>query len=151
MYTKQEASRQRQAFWTAFGQYMKPVLSADYEPVNWVNYKTGIPGIYFRMDAGNKQASIAIELSHTDLELQRSCYDKFLGLKHILHEGLGEEWQWQPFVEDEYGKTLSLITAELQGVNIALQDDWPQLISFFKQRIMALDAFWSMAKYGFDR
>jgi hypothetical protein len=68
-----------------------------------------------------------------------------------LHEELGEEWQWQPFVEDEYGKTISRITAELQGVNIALQDDWPQLISFFKQRIMALDAFWSMAKYGFER
>ena len=29
MYTKQEISKQKQAFWTAFGRYMKPVASAD--------------------------------------------------------------------------------------------------------------------------
>lgn len=151
MYTKQEVSKQRQAFWTAFGQYMKPVLSADYEPVNWVNYKTGIPGIYFRMEAGHKHAAIAIEFTQPDLELQQASYDNLLGLKQILHETLGEEWQWLPFTEDEYGKTISRVATELHGVNIARQEDWPQLISFFKQRIMALDAFWSMARYSFNR
>ena len=29
MYTKQEISKQKQAFWTAFGRDMKPVASAD--------------------------------------------------------------------------------------------------------------------------
>ena len=29
MFSKQEASQLRKEFWTAFGQYMKPVLSAD--------------------------------------------------------------------------------------------------------------------------
>jgi hypothetical protein len=33
MYTKQETSKQRQEFWTAFGRYMKPVLSADGEEI----------------------------------------------------------------------------------------------------------------------
>jgi hypothetical protein len=41
MYTKQEISKQKQAFWTAFGKYMKPVLSADGEEISWLNYKTG--------------------------------------------------------------------------------------------------------------
>ena len=151
MYTKQEESKQKQAFWTAFGQYMKPILSADCESVNWINYKTGIPGIYFRMNAGHKQASIAIELTHTDIELQASYYEQLQGLKQVLHETLGEEWQWQLLTEDDYGKTISSITTQINNVNIARQEDWPLLITFFKQRIIALDSFWSMAKYSFER
>ncbi|RYZ23162.1 MAG: DUF4268 domain-containing protein, partial [Chitinophagaceae bacterium] len=30
------------------------------------------------------------------------------------------------------------------------REDWPELISFFKPRIVALDAFWSEAKYFFE-
>ena len=41
MYTKQEAAQLRKEFWTAFGQYMKPVPTEDGEKVNWINYKTG--------------------------------------------------------------------------------------------------------------
>ena len=42
MYSKQELSRIREEFWTSFGRYMQPILSADGEKVNWVNYKTGM-------------------------------------------------------------------------------------------------------------
>ncbi len=38
----------------------------------------------------------------------------------------------------------------LNGVSIFNKEDWPQLISFFKQRIIALDQFWSTARYGFE-
>lgn len=148
MYTKQEISRQRQAFWTAFGQYMKPILSADGEPVNWVNYKTGIADLYFRMYAGHNKATIAIVFAQSDLELQQYYYNGLAAQRALLHEALGEEWQWLPLAADEYGRTISSVATELQGVNIALREDWPQLISFFKQRIIALDEFWSMARYS---
>ncbi|MGZ8552516.1 MAG: DUF4268 domain-containing protein, partial [Chitinophagaceae bacterium] len=64
MYSKQEASLLRKRFWTQFGQYMRPLPGADGETVNWLNYKTGIKDLYFRMDADSKQATIAIELRH---------------------------------------------------------------------------------------
>ncbi|MFA6248901.1 MAG: DUF4268 domain-containing protein, partial [Mucilaginibacter sp.] len=49
MYSKDQASQLKQAFWTAFGQYMGPVLSAEGLRTNWINYKTGVKHIYFRM------------------------------------------------------------------------------------------------------
>lgn len=149
MYTKQDISRNKQAFWTAFGQYMQPILSADGEKVNWVNYKTGLPGVQFKMDADASKASIAITLSQTDLALQKRVYEQFIELKNLLHGTLGEEWQWKPQMADEYGKITSTIGIELNEVNINRSEDWPILISFFKSRIIALDAFWSNAKYGF--
>ncbi|MGN6475781.1 MAG: DUF4268 domain-containing protein [Flavipsychrobacter sp.] len=145
MYTKQETSRQKQAFWTTFGKYMQPILSADGMEVNWVNYKTGIPGLYFRMDADTKVASITIELSQNDSNIQRLYYDEFLQRKNILNEILGEEWDWQLLQPNEYGSMVSTISKKITNVNIHRMEDWPQIISFLKPRIIALDEFWSVA------
>lgn len=150
MYTKEELSRQRQAFWTAFGLYMRPVPGADGERVNWVNYKTGVPGIFFRMDAANGEATIGIELVHTDMAMQRTVYERLVALRAVLQSTVGEEWQWQAMMQDDSGRVISRVGTRLQGVNISNTEDWPRLISFFKERIVALDEFWSMVKPGFE-
>ncbi len=150
MYTKQQASELREAFWTAFGQYMSPVLSADGGKINWINYKTGVKDVFFKMNATNKFADIAIELAHADVEMQQLFFEHFLRVKKILHEQLNEEWMWQLHILNEYGKTISRIYTTLNGVSIFNKEDWPQLISFFKQRMIALDQFWSTARYGFE-
>ncbi len=150
MYTKQEASKQKQAFWTAFGQYMQPILSAEGLKANWINYKTGVTGIHFKMDVDNTHATIAIVFSHSDADIQAAHYGQLTQLKAMLQQALGEEWLWQPMITDEYGKTISRVGTTLQGVNIYRNEDWPTLISFFKPRIIALDAFWSDARYGFE-
>ena len=62
MYSKQQASLLRKNFWTRFGQYMRPVKNSEGGSINWLNYKTGIKHIYFRMDANTDHARIAIEL-----------------------------------------------------------------------------------------
>ncbi|MGZ5242295.1 MAG: DUF4268 domain-containing protein [Bacteroidia bacterium] len=150
MYTREEASRLRQAFWTAFGQYMLPVLSAEGTKVNWLNYKTGIKDVFFRMHADNKTANISIEIAHKDLEIQEIFFEQFVQLKMVLHDYVGEEWEWQLHTINENGKIVSRIYKDISGVNIFNQQDWPKLISFFKPAIMALDAFWADAKYSFD-
>ena len=151
MYSKQETSKQKEAFWTAFGRYMKPVLSADGEEISWSNYKTGIKGISFKMEADTRWAIISIVLSSSDVLLRQSYYERFLRLKGVMYEQLGEDdWVWSPDIPDEYGKSVSMIGKELSGVNILNNQDWPAIISFLKPRIIALDGFWSVAKYGFE-
>ena len=66
MYTREQASSIRQEFWTRFGRYMAPVLSAEGEKINWINYKTGIRQLNFRMDATQEFAHIGIEINHRD-------------------------------------------------------------------------------------
>jgi len=150
MYSKQEASQLKHEFWTAFGQYMAPVLSAEGEKMNWVNYKTGEKNIAFRMHADNKSATIAIELSHKDSDIQHLYFEQFIQLRNLLAVSLGEEWAWHLHSPDEHGKTISKISATISGVSIFKKDDWPALISFFKPRILALDEFWSNARYAFE-
>lgn len=150
MYSKQQASQLRQEFWTTFGQYMAPVLSAEGEKINWINYKTGERDISFKMQADNKKASIAIELTHKDAGIQQLYFEQFTELKKILEAALQEVWNWQLHSHDENGKLISKIYTEMDNISIFKKEDWPSLISFFKPRIIALDDFWSNVKYSFE-
>lgn len=144
-------SQLNQEFWTTLGQYLSPVLSADGEKINWINYKTGEKHIRFIMLADDNIATIAIELSHKDLDVQQWYFEKFVQLKKILEIETGIEWNWQPMQQDEYGKTISKILISQEGLTILNKSDWAKLISFFKTNMIALDAFWCQHKFAFER
>lgn len=150
MFSRKESSELRQSFWTAFGLYMQPILSADGEKINWVNYKTGEKDISFRMEAHNKSASVGILISHKDAAIQQLYFEQFLQLRKIFEEEVGEDWLWQLHQQDEWGRTISRITKSIDGYSIYKKEDWPTLISFFKIQIISLDNFWSLTKYSFD-
>jgi hypothetical protein len=151
MYTREEISKLKQAFWTAFGGYMKPVLSAEGQTTSWLNYKTGINGIHFKMDADRDHAIIMILLSHNNASIRQAHYQQFSLLRSMLQESLGEDdWIWKEEVTDLYGKPTSSISKTLEQVNVLNKSDWPTIISFFKPRIIALDEFWAMAKTSFE-
>lgn len=150
MYSRQEGSLIRKKFWTSFGQYMRPVTGATGDTINWLNYKTGIRHIYFRMDATAACASVAIELRHIDGAMQQHYFKQLQQLKTILQQATGEEWDWQPESSDEYSNTISRVSKTLSSVSIFNESDWPAIISFLKPRIIALDEFWMMVKEGFE-
>jgi hypothetical protein len=150
MYSKQEAAALKQQFWTTFGRYMAPVLSAEGEIVNWINFKTGEKDIYIRMRADNKKAAISIELTHKDPGVQQLYFEQFVQLKNLFTEIVGSAWEWQLHTADENGRIISGITKDVAGYSIFKKEDWPALISFFKTEIIRLDEFWSQTKYSFE-
>lgn len=150
MYTREEASRTRHEFWTTFGKYMRPIPSAEGMKINWVNYHTGLKDVYFRMDAGSKSAIISISLEHHDPGIRDLYFEQLLEFRTLLHATLDEEWIWQKHMLTSDGREVSRVYMELPGVSIFNRADWPELISFFKPRIIALDSFWSDAKYSFE-
>ena len=129
---------------------MKPIPSAEGLMINWVNYKTGLKHISFKLSADTAKAVIAIEIAHADSSLRYDYFERFLQLKKILQKQLGEPWLWAKDTTDENGRTVSRIYKELPLVNIANKDDWPSIISFLKPRLLALDEFWSMTKEGLE-
>jgi Domain of unknown function (DUF4268) len=149
MFTREEASRIRQEFWTVFGKYMRPIPSVEGLKVSWMNYHTNVKDVFFRMDAGLTSVSIYISLEQTNTITRELCFERFLLYKTALHAALQEQWDWQQHLELD-GKVVSRISKELPGVSVMNKDHWPDLISFLKPRIIALDGFWEDAKYGFE-
>lgn len=150
MFTREEASRIRQEFWTTFGKYMRPIVSAERLRVNWVNYHTGLKDVYFRMDAGKDFASICISIEQSDAGVRELYFDQFNEFRTLLQDTLGEDWVWEKEFRLPGGAVVSRIGKELGGVSVFNRNDWPDIIAFLKVRIIALDSFWENAKYSFD-
>ena len=102
------------------------------------------------MHAGNKSASVSISIEHHDDSIRDLYFEQFLELKTLLHDQLAEEWDWNRATTDESGRHVARIQKEIRNVSVFNKDDWPELISFFKPRIIALDAFWENARYSFE-
>lgn len=149
MFTREEAGQLKREFWTTFGQYMRPVPSAEGTKVNWVNYKTGYRDMYFRMDADKHRAYIGVVFHQKDLDLQQLFFEQMEELRPAFHNLLEEEWTWRLHdVVD--AATVSHVYTELPGVSVFNRADWPEIIAFLKPRIIALDEFWSLAEAHFE-
>ncbi len=151
MYSREEASKMRKEFWTTFGQYLTHYLSADGLKVHWINYKTGLKDVYFRMDVIKKESFIGIELHHRDEGIRELFYEQFLELRQYLHTTLGEEWIWDPnYLLPDTGKSIGRIYQMHHGLTLFNKNHWPEIFQFLKPRMLKLDEFWSNAKYSFD-
>ncbi|MBO9619640.1 MAG: DUF4268 domain-containing protein [Niabella sp.] len=150
MYSKNEASLLKREFWTAFGSYMKPIPNAGGQLINWVNYKTGIKHLYFRTDVTKRQASAAVEIMHPNSEERAGLFEKLNAVKPLFATATKGEWFWQPEVYDESGQPISRIIIVKENLNIFNKTDWPEIISFLKEQLIGLDAFWALAKDSFE-
>jgi hypothetical protein len=101
------------------------------------------------LDVDNRQASIAIEMRHPDIDQQRELFEKFEQLKTVFFQTAGGNWVWELHATDEDHKPVSRIIALKKGVNIFNRGDWPAIISFLKKGILDLDKFWNLVKDGF--
>lgn len=150
MYGKEEASKLKQQFWITLGKYLKPIPSADGTSINWINYKTGIKHLFFRMNADQREAIISIEISHPDNDRRLYYFNQFFSYKAIFEEMLGEGWIWEAETVNEFGNSLSRIYMATRPVNVFNEQDWPKIISFLKPRMIALDEFWVDVKPFFE-
>lgn len=124
--------------------------SAEGVKANWINYNTSFKYVNFRMKAEKKYSWVGIELTDPDIEIQALFYEQFLENRSYLQSIAEEAWEWKLHVFEDNNKIVSTIGKSLEHVSVFNEDDWPALISFLKPRIIALDEFWSDAKYSFE-
>ena len=150
MYSKAEASFLTQKFWTSFGTYMSPVPSASLEKVNWINYKTGIKGIIFKLNADKTSATVTVEIFLKDTMLQHQYFHTFINFASAFKHIAGKNWLFNNDSYLENKGEVSTIMVELKNVNIFMEKDWPTAISFLKHYMIGLDAFWAVYKPAFE-
>lgn len=151
MFTKEEASLIKETFWKTFGQYMSYIPSADGRPrINWINYKTGVRSIQFRMFADKKDAYISLTIFHKDAGMQTLLWEQLVQLEKIIKAQINSDWQWLPYYENENGQLVCGLFLFLSPANIFDQKQWPTLISFFKHNMLLLDHVWESIQFAFD-
>ncbi len=143
METKQLAANTRQHFWTSFGQYMHPVPSSSGEKINWINYKTGVKFIKLVMQWSDGKATAALELSNPETTIRQAQFDQLLTFKKQFQQICGNDWLWEKEYVGSQKNNSSRIAASIENVYLLKQDDWPAIITFFKERMILLDQFWN--------
>ena len=141
MYSKDEKKKYTADFWNSFGLYMKK-YNADFGRIKWVNYRTNVKDIYFRLSITNKQASIAIELQHKDDGIRELMFDQFKELKVILEDNVNGELIWNGVTFNRFNQPISSISEELTNVSKYNRDDWQATFQFFEKRIVGFHTFW---------
>jgi len=141
MFSKEEAKNLTTLFWTSFGKYMKKHTVQFGKGKKWVNYKTGVKAVYFRMRADKRTSSISIDIQHQDEGIRELYYAQFEELKRVFTD-LAGEWTWEKRIYNEYGHPISKIYVEIDGVNIFNKDTWQTSFQFFEKYIVPLDEFW---------
>lgn len=146
----QSSSQISSQFWMMFGKYMAPVLSAEGEKINWINYKTGVRNLRFKMQVNKSSITIAIELEHLDILLQQQQFEILLNFKKQFHTICGSNWNWKKEVIAADNKVTARVEATLESVSILNQSQWPDIISFLKTNLIVLDEFWCKFRFAFE-
>lgn len=151
MFSRKEAREWNKRFYTAFGVFMrKHTPQSDfYKKLKWLNYKTGVKNILFRIEATKKYGQVSIDMTHPDQGVREIFFEQFMEFRNALESYLSGEWIWEPEFELENGQQISRIYIRKEGLNLYREDDWGDFFRFFEQHFLELDAFWTDFKEGF--
>jgi hypothetical protein len=134
MYSKQENQQLKQQFWLAF---------SEKYPRKWLLYDTKIKDFSFKFYADNTKAQVLIDIEHRSQEKRLAYFDKLKSLKNILEDEFIKDLVFQKNHTLENGKTISRIWVEKLNVSVSNQKYWPEIFTFFNQKMSAVELFYS--------
>lgn len=143
MYSKSEAQKIRSEFWSAFGLYMKPVLSSSGMRVNWLNYRTGAKGILFRSHADRQMAISALDIDTRDSDYRELYLEQFAELESVMRALMPRELHFSDSFIRENNTEVIRYYMVLENVNLYRREDWPAIFEFLRAGLIAWDEFWN--------
>ncbi|MCT4582959.1 MAG: DUF4268 domain-containing protein [Flavobacteriales bacterium] len=147
MYGKEEAIALRKLFWTSFGKYIGHNRTASGQKGKWLNYKTGVKDIYFRMDVDKRTAKVCIDIQQNDPGIRALFFEQFKEVKTVFEDITNtNEWIWLDNYTNSFNKDISRIYVEIDGVNLYNKETWNIIFPFLSKHLIALDEFWEEFK-----
>ena len=132
MYSKEEAALLRKEFWTSFRKSF---------PRKWLLYNTKIKGVALKFVADKKEATVCLDIEHSDELMNLLYYDQLLSLKSLLEAELPEVI-FDDTYELENGKIIHRIYVPFEEkFNIHNKNTWRACYEFFVEKMAILEAF----------
>ena len=142
MFSKDEAKKIRQHFWTTFGKISARKKEAEGKDKKWITYHTGINAINLKFDFTRKLAMVGIDIECDSLKEQDKYYNRLLGLRKILDSSFPEPLIWNEDFELENGKYIARIYRKLEDVSIYNKQSWPRVFQFFYDNMLIIEQFY---------
>lgn len=148
MFTRDEAKAWNERFYTLFGTYMRRHQPQAEGARQWLNYRTGVKNIFFRVEAGSGWAQVAIDVQQPDAGMRYLFFEQFQEFRKVLESHTGP-MHWEKDHSLPNGRIISRIYQKQEEVSLYKEDDWHRIFPFFEKYLLALDAFWADFREGF--
>ena len=145
MWSKEEARNRKKRFFTNFGIYMKKYIPEYGEKIRWVNYRTGVNDIKFKIECQKKISRVCIDIVHKDQSIREIFYEQFEEFKSILNQSM-DEMVWIKKYRLDSGYYIARIYTELTGPSINSESDWGEIYCFIEKNLIALHEFWEVSQ-----
>ncbi|MGB0868953.1 MAG: DUF4268 domain-containing protein [Flavobacteriales bacterium] len=147
MYSKEEHRQINIDFYTQLGELMKEDIPVSGDKVKWTNFRTGIKGLYFKLDADKRTCRLIIEIKNDDDSIRHLFYDQFEEFKVVLEETIQEEGIWFRDYYNDYGEVSSKIEWVIdEKVSKLKRETWGTMHNYLRDRLIGLDEFWGDVK-----
>lgn len=132
MFSKEEATKMRQEFWTSFGKSF---------PRKWLLYNTKIKGVSFKFVADRKKAMVCMDFEHPEEIANELLFDQLISLKVLLETELPEVI-YNDAYELENGKIIHRIYVSFdEKFSIYNKNTWRNCYEFFVDTMPKFELF----------
>lgn len=132
MFSKEDAKRIRQEFWTSFGK--------EY-PRKWLLYNTKIKDVTLKFTFTTEIAQVSIDIDSDDDLIKEYYYEKIWSLENILKTEYISGIILNPEYEIGYGKSVGRAYIQLDNVSIHNKKTWETVFEFLNEHMSALELF----------
>lgn len=146
MLSREAKKEMNTEFWGLFRKEMRKYKSSNGFGMNWTNYPSDVKYVYIRMETDGKSARLCMDIQAKDEGIRSIIWEQMTELKKVLEAEMNWETVWIEHFINKDGLTLSRIKWEKEGVNFFHKEDWPEIMSFLKDRIIEFDVFYQEFK-----
>ncbi len=145
MLKREERREMNERFWKMFKRSMRKVHSVSDKKVSWIKYPTEIKHIYLRLKC-DKYISLSFDIQYKDDEIRELVWEQLCELKVVLEDKMNHPTQWNEKVFTKEGLCISSICWENHSLSFYNEDQWEEIISFFRSRLLEFDEFYQEYK-----
>jgi len=144
MLSIQERKQLNIDFFTALGRVMQGCFSETGKRMQWTNYRTGIRGIYVRIELEKKGVSFNVDLEIKDPDIKEMMWEQMLELKAVLASEIPAELTWNEDFVKPTGISVGRIQCRCGTGTIYNKGTWPEMLAFLKESLLGFDRFWAI-------
>lgn len=146
MLSKEARKERNILFWTAFKEVMRKRISSSGRRVNWATYPTEVKNTFLRLISDGKLTAVCYDIQFKDEGIQSIFWEQLGELKKVLEATMKHPTKWDESFINTEGMKIGRISWELENVNFYVDEDWPIIHQFFRNRLIEFDAFYQEFK-----
>lgn len=132
MYSKEEAAKLRQEFWTSFGKSF---------PRKWLLYNTKIKGFTFKFQADRKKALVCLDIEHPEAIANELLFDQMISLKNLFENEVPAVIFDNSFELDNGKSIIRIYVPFEKKFSIYNKDTWRECYEFFVETMSSFELF----------